>query len=195
MNAINKITVITGLIALVAGLAIGVSATELEKGTATAGKNSSAAMNQTSSTIASDANVAAQTWDPFQQIRDMQMQMDKMFSRMSSEFRAEPPFSNMAENPAYSLSLNVEDLKDRFVVRAYLPDTKVSDVNVKLDNQTLKVDVSNQQAQISNKKNSATSVAEWGQYQQVIQLPAPVKADQMKIERKDHELLITLPKE
>ena len=37
-------------------------------------------------------------------------------------------------------------------------------------------------------------MTEWGQYEQTIQLPVPVKTGQMKIERKDHELLITLPK-
>jgi HSP20 family molecular chaperone IbpA len=194
MNAINKTTVITGLIALVVGLALGVGATELKNGTANAGKNASATVNQPSSATASDSNSLDQGWDPFQQIRNMQMQMDKMISQMSSEFRAEPPFSNMKANPAYSLSLDVEDLKDHYLVRAFLPDTKVSDVNVKLDNQTLKVNVSNQQNLTSSKKNSATPVAEWGQYEQVIQLPTPVNAAQMHIERKDHELLITLPK-
>ncbi|HUA38864.1 MAG TPA: Hsp20/alpha crystallin family protein [Candidatus Sulfopaludibacter sp.] len=195
MNATNKITVVTGLIALVAGLGIGVGAAELEKGAATADKNTSEAVNQPSPAIASGTNATVQAWDPFQQIRDMQMQMDKMFSQMSAEFRAEPPFSRMMVNPTYSLSLSVEDLKDRYLVRAFLPDTKVSDVNVKLNNQTLKVDVSNQQIQGPVENKTSMSIAQWGQYEQVIQLPTPVKASQMQVERKDHELLITLPKE
>lgn len=37
-------------------------------------------------------------------------------------------------------------------------------------------------------------VYEYRQYEQVVQLPGPVKADQMKVERKNHELFITLPK-
>lgn len=195
MNVVKIVIITAGAIGLAAGFAIGVGATELEKRTATAGKNTSEVVTQPSSAIGSSPNAGVLTWDPFQEIRDTQMQMDKMFSQMSSEFRSEPPFSKMTENPAYSLSLNVENLKDRFVVRAFLPDTKVSDANVTLDNQTLKVDVSNQQNSTSGQKNLATSVAEWGQYEQVIQLPSPVKADQMQIERKDHELIITLPKE
>jgi HSP20 family molecular chaperone IbpA len=123
------------------------------------------------------------------------MQMDKLLSRMSAEFRAEPPFHGMVENPAYSLSMNVEDLKDRFVVRAFLPDTSVADVKVRLDGQTLKVEVGNRQNSVSKTKTSTRRVAEWGEYEQVIQLPSPVKAGQMKVARKDHELLITLPKE
>ena len=34
----------------------------------------------------------------------------------------------------------------------------------------------------------------WGQYAQIIPLPAPVKGEQMKIDQLKHELLITLPK-
>jgi len=184
----DKRTVIIGLIALAVGLAIGAGATELKTG---AGKTENPPASQPSTMSASGPSSA---WDPFQQIRDMQMQMDKMFSQMSARFRSEPPFSGAAENPAYSLSLNVEDLKNRFVVHALLPDTKASDVNVKLDNQTLKVEVSNQQTQTSEKKNAPTSVSEWGQYEQVIQLPSPVKANDMKIDRNGHELTITIPK-
>ena len=195
MNAVNIVIVTAGVIGLAAGFAIGVGATEVEKRTATAGKSTGELVNEPSPAIGSSANATAQTWDPFQEIRDMQMQMDRLFNKMSTEFRSEPQFSGVEQNPAYSLSLNVRDLKDRFVVHAFLPDTKVSDVNVTLDKQLLKVQVSNQQTQKSDKNDVAMSVAQWGQYEQIIQLPTPVKADEMKIERKDHELIITLPKE
>ncbi|HUC85347.1 MAG TPA: Hsp20/alpha crystallin family protein, partial [Candidatus Acidoferrales bacterium] len=167
---IDKRTVITGLIALGVGAAIGVGAEEHQ---AKAGKSASASSGQPPSTVASNQGEAAATWDPFQQIRDMQMQMDKLLSQMSAQFRSEPQFSSLAENPAYSLSLNVEDLKDRYIVHAFLPDAKASDVNVKLDNQTLKVEANNQQSQTSEKKDQASRVAEWGQYEQEIQLPTP----------------------
>ena len=183
--------VITAIIALAVGVAVGVGAAEHETGPA---KNGNTPGNPGSSATLANANAAGQVSDPFQQIRDMQMQMDKMFSQMSAEFRLEPQFQNVVENPAYSLSLNVEDLKDRFVVRAFLPDTKLSDANVKLNNRTLTVDVSNQQTETSGKQGPVTNVAEWGQYEQTIQLPAPVKAGQMKITRQDHELVITVPK-
>jgi HSP20 family molecular chaperone IbpA len=189
----NSTIIGAALIALAVGVGIGVGATEFKSGPSSA-SNAAKTSNPAANTPVPQAVSPVLTDDPFQQIRDMQMQMDKLFSQMSAQFRSEPQFKNISENPAYSLSLNVENLKDRFVVHALVPDTKASDVNVKLDKQTLKVDVSNQEAQVSNQKNEATRVAEWGQYEQVIQLPSPVKASQMKIERKDHELVITLPK-
>ena len=40
----------------------------------------------------------------------------------------------------------------------------------------------------------AAGTADWSQDEQVIRLPAPVNGRRMKVERKGHELLITLPK-
>lgn len=192
MNAINRRTVVAGLIALIVGVAIGVGTVRLKAGTPGAGKMT----NDTTNQMDALANpLAGPAWDPFQEIHDMQLRMDRMFNQMDTQFHAQPQFSGIAENPSYSLSLNMQDLKNRYEVSAFLPDAKVSDVNVKLENnRTLKVDVSNQQAQSTDKTNLTTNVAEWGQYEQVIQLPTPVKANEMKITRKEHELLITLPK-
>jgi len=196
MSVINRNTLITGLIALAVGVGIGVAATELKTETPGAPEMANSGTNPLSAAAPPNTGATGQTWDPFQEIRDMQLQTDRMFSRMSEQFRMEPQFNGLAENPGYSVSLNVRELKDRFEVTAFLPDARASDVSVKLENnQTLKVSVSNRQTETSNGKSSATRVAEWGQYAQVIRLPAPVKADQMKIERKNHELIITLPKE
>jgi HSP20 family molecular chaperone IbpA len=191
MNTTSKVF-ITGIIALAIGVAVGVGATERETAESHAVGSGT---NQLSPAMLPNSSTTAQAWDPFQQIRDMQMQMDQMFSQMNTQFRQEPQFSALPENSGYSLTLNVQEQKNRFEVTAFLPDAKASDVHVKLENnQTLKVNVGNEQTQTSSGQNAATSVAEWGQYEQVIQLPSPVKADQMKVERHNHELVITLPK-
>jgi HSP20 family molecular chaperone IbpA len=134
-------------------------------------------------------------WNPFQELRNMQLQMDQMVNSMTTEFRTEPRLSFFADTPGYSLSLRVRDLKDHYEVHAFLPDAKSSDVNVSLlDKQTLKVEVSNKSTETSKQKGANGSVTKWGQYAQIISLPAPVKSEQMKIDRPNHELLITLPK-
>lgn len=188
-------TVIVGAAMLGIGLVIGVAATQTGAGRlTTVGK--SKMTNQISSVSASSPTSGSQnTWDPFQEIRNMQEQMDQSFDQMFDQFRSEPQLNVSQANPGYSLSLDVQDMKDRYEVRAFLPDTKASDVHVSLKNgQTLKVDVNSKQTDKSGTKNMSASVTELGQYEQVVQLPTPVKADQMKIKREGHELIITLPK-
>jgi len=125
----------------------------------------------------------------------MQAQMDREFNEMFQQFRTQPQFNTLQVNPNYSLSLNVRDLKDRYEVRAFLPDAKASDVHVTLENgQTLKVEVNNNQTNASNQTNQTSQVTEWGQYEQVIQLPSPGKTDQMNVKHEGHELIVTIPK-
>jgi HSP20 family molecular chaperone IbpA len=195
MKTINKSAVITGLIALVIGVGIGVVGTVAKAGSSRTEQTETAVTNQVAASPSSNSGSAGQSLDPFREIQDMQAQMDNLFNQISSHVPSESQSQEIGYNPGYSLSLNLQDLKDRFVVHAFLPDTKDSDVNVKLENNhTLNVNVSSQQEQTSDKHNLATSVAEWGHYEQVIQLPSSVKSDRMKVVREPHELIITLPK-
>ncbi len=186
-------TGIVGVTTLVVGVLIGLAAMKY-----TGGKSSAMAATPTAKPAAVSPRLHkadSAVWNPFQQIRDMQLRMDQMFDQMSNQFHAEPKLSLFSDSPGYSLSLHVQDLKDHFQVRAYLPDAKASDVKVSLLNKkTLKVDVSNKSSEVSTRKNATADVTEWGQYSQIIQLPAAVKSEQMKVDNQNHELLITLPK-
>ena len=185
---------VIGLVALAAGVAIGVAGTEVSRQSQSPGKTSDT--NQLSVTSVGVPNLFADTnqWDPFQEIQRMQAQMDQSFNDMFEQFRMQPQFIQPL-NPNYSSSINVEDLKDRYVVRAYLPDAKTSNVHVTLDNgQMLKVEVNNQQSEKSSQTNSVSQVSEWGQYEQTVQLPTPVNPNQMTVKHDGHDLIITIPK-
>jgi len=193
----SKNTVISvALIALVAGVAIGVAGTELKTGALGANKVANAATNSLSATNSAQSGSAGPAaWNPFEEMRDMQLQIDRMFDRMSSRLRNEPQLNFFKDNPGYALSFDVRDLQDHFEVRAYLPDTRTSEVKVSLPNdRTLRLAIGGERTRTSSATNLTTNVTEWNRYEQTVDLPAPVKIDQMKIERKDHELLVTLPK-
>jgi HSP20 family molecular chaperone IbpA len=189
-------TAIVGVITLAIGIFVGLGVTKYMRGYSPALAATRIAAKQSApaaSPVRSPGGPAE--WNPFQEIRDAQLQIDKMFNQMSTRFRMEPRLEIFNESPGYSLSLNVQDLKDRFEVRAFLPNAKTSDVNVSLvNNQTLKVEVRNKSTETSASKAAKASVTEWGDYAQTIQLPAPVKNESMKIDHEGHELLITLPK-
>jgi HSP20 family molecular chaperone IbpA len=192
----NKtITVIIGATTLILGLVIGAAA---ESGTGIFGdrgaaKSATGPMQSPASNHSQSATV--DEWNPFQEIRDMQAQMDRMFNQMNQQFQGEAGFHGFNDIPGYSLSLDVRDMKDRYEVHAWLPDAKASDVHVSLaNNQTLKVEVNSQQTEKTGGTNVVSSVAELGQYEQTVQLPTPVKAAQMKVTRNGHDLVISIPK-
>lgn len=193
----NKIstTVIIGFVTLLVGLVLGAAAAE------TGSMPKFARMGQPAPVAAAPAAINQVKLDspgsgnPFQEMRDLQAQIDQSIDKMVERFHSDPQFSGFQDYPGYSLSLDVRDLKDRYEVQADLPDAKASDVHVSLkDGQTLNVEVSRKETQNSDQKNAATSLIELGQFDQMVQLPTPVRADQMKVQRQGHELIITIPK-
>lgn len=207
MNTTRKSAVVTPLICLAIGAAIGVAGMKLKAETTGTPetvklKPTGLASNQSLVPPFQNPGLGSQGWDPAGEIQGVQTQLDKMeaqmdksLGQMSAQFRNESQPGGFRGNSDYALSLNLEDLKNRYVVQAFLPDTKASNVNVKLENnQTLQVSMNNKESQATHEKDMASNVSEWGQYEQTIQLPSRVKADDMKIVRHEHELLITLPK-
>ncbi|HEX4119523.1 MAG TPA: Hsp20/alpha crystallin family protein [Verrucomicrobiae bacterium] len=133
-------------------------------------------------------------WDPVHQMSQMQAQIDQIFQRSFAQFRTNTVTGALPANPGYSLSMDVRDMKDKYQVRAFLPDTKASDVKVNLKGDELKVDVANKTTEKATAKNGETAMSEWGNYEEVVPLSGPLKSDKMKIERMPHELIISVPK-
>lgn len=199
----NKLstTLTIGVITLVMGVIIGGAAAEIGTVPGEADTSVATAGTASSSAQGSPQPGGMDQWNPFHQMRQMQSQMDRMFNQMARQFQSEPKLNGLfPDTPGYSLSMDVRDLKNHYEVHAYLPDAKASNVHVSLkNNRTLNVEVNSQKtsktSSVSGKSKNLTNVAEWGQYEQSIQLPTPVKAGQMKIKRSGHELIITIPKE
>ncbi len=133
-------------------------------------------------------------WDPFREMRNMQAQMDEMFQRSIARFHMDPQMDLFKDDAGYSSSLDVRELKDRYEVRAFLPDAKDSDTKVNLQGNRLDVEVTHKQTEQQQNTNSLASTTEWGRYTQTVELAGKLNSEQMKVERKDHELLITIPK-
>jgi len=134
-----------------------------------------------------------ENWDPFREMRTLQAEMDEMFQRSITRFHQSPRMNIFTDDAGYSLSLDVRDLKDRYEVRAFLPDAKAADAKVNLRGNRLEVEVTHQQTANGN-KNEPDTLTEWGRNTQTVELAGILKSDQMKVEHKEHELLITIPK-
>ncbi len=136
----------------------------------------------------------AGNWNPFQEMRDMQRQMNRMFEHSLAQFSMSPQMDIFKQRAGYTSSLDVLDLKNHYEIHAYLPDANVDKAQVKLDGNQLTVQVSGQQSQTEQGRNATASTEEWGSYDQTVQLAGNLKDNDMKIQREPHELLITIPK-
>jgi HSP20 family molecular chaperone IbpA len=123
----------------------------------------------------------------------MLAQMNQMQARLDQSIRE--VFQNDALSTSTSQlgsAMNIEDQKDKYVVHFYLPDKNLSDVNVKFENNQLHLTASEQKKSDAAAGNmESTTVAH---YETMTSLPGPVKEAEMKVERKEGSVLVTLPK-
>ncbi len=123
-------------------------------------------------------------------------QFQQMENRMDQTFR--DVFRNDLTSSASALQLgsavNVDDQKDKYVVHFYLPDKNLSNVDVKFENGQLDL-TGQEQKKTSNQSASGTfESATAGRYEEMITLPGPVNDKEMKVDRKDNAVIVSLPK-
>lgn len=191
----NKSRTVGATIFLLAvGAAVGVAGTHWYENRA-ANKGGASGQRASSQRDESPLLTAAQSgqWDPVREMREVHSQIDQAFQRSFDRLQKASPVS-LLNDSGYSSSMEVESLKDRFEVHVYLPDAKAADAHVSVQGDQLTVEVTNKQTEAVKDKNQETQLAEWGRYDQLVQLPGNVQADKMNVIRKDHELIITLPK-
>lgn len=153
-----------------------------------------AAISQAANAMKTSTASPAVEWDPIQQMAEIQSQIDQVFQRSFAQFHGSALPAKMETKPGYSLSMDVRDLKDKYQVCAYLPDTKPSDVKVNLTGDQLRVDMARKVTEKPTVKNGETAMTEWGNYEETVHLAGPLKDKQMTVERLPHELIISVPK-
>ena len=125
----------------------------------------------------------------------MQEEIDRAIRNMTEQLEINLGATVFRPDADYSSSFDLRDRNDHYELRAYLPDVKASDVNVRIDNErTLHVSVTQRKQEKQNTAGRSSSFTELGQYEQVVTLPEPVNSKDMKIDRRDHEIVITIPK-
>jgi HSP20 family molecular chaperone IbpA len=193
MITINRKMTMVGIVTLIVGLALGL-------GLGVWSVKNSHASNAPAPRINSEKRELTVTksdeWDPFRQMERMQEEIDRAIRNATEQFQLGPNTATFRPDLGYSSSFDLRDRKNHFELHAYLPDVvKASDVNVKIDNdRTLHVSVSQRKQETKNTSAGSASFTELGRYEQVVTLPEPVKSTDMKIERKGHEVVITVPK-
>ena len=65
---------------------------------------------------------------------------------------------------------------------------------MKLEGNRLEVSVTHRQPGNAGSRNAPTEGAEWGRYTQVVELAGNLRSEKMKVEQKDHDLVISIPK-
>jgi HSP20 family molecular chaperone IbpA len=130
--------------------------------------------------------------DVREQMNRLREEMDRIFGQAFSEFRDRSGFKEFLDQSQSGSSFNLQEESDKYVVRAYLPDRDINNVNVSVEGDVLKLQA--QGEDIREEEGDGSIISKKVQYSQVLSLPGPVQADKMTVERKENMLVVTLPK-
>ena len=127
-----------------------------------------------------------------QQLQQMQKQMEQMLGGalpQSATFMG----SGLDSFGGDALSkINLEEQKDKYVVRANLPNPRIGKINVDIKEQVLTIEAKEENTQQGNGNRACFS--QQSEYSQSMRLPGPVEIGKMKVDRSGDTLVITLPK-
>jgi HSP20 family molecular chaperone IbpA len=119
--------------------------------------------------------------------RNLDERLHELESKMDSIFT--DTFHNVGnwfQKSTFASSVNVQEQKNSYVVRLYLPNTDTSKVNATVANNVLHI--------TSPGEQTKESTNEAQRYEESIGLPGPVQADKMQIRHKQDLVVITVPK-
>jgi HSP20 family protein len=159
-------------------------------------KSSTVASNKSTPAIPDPSLTPLSDWDRgiFERMDKMRREMDRAFDESFREFRDGPGFKGFFEESRFGSSFDLKEEGDNYVVRAYLPNREMKNVNVTVEQQTLKIEAKEQETTKHDDPAHPLHSSVMAAYSQIITLPGPVQADKMKVDKKEGMLVVTLRK-
>jgi len=133
-------------------------------------------------------------WDPFRELENLHRNMNLLFD--SSLARWPDTDKNLIGGFEWGPSVDVQDKKDKILVKAELPGLEKDDVEISLENNTLILKGEKKKEEEKEDKDEKYYCREclYGKFQRAITLPAEVKEDEVEASYKNGVLKIILPK-
>jgi HSP20 family protein len=133
--------------------------------------------------------------DPFLEMHSIQDRINQMFGSAFNRFQRNDDFSTIFRDHPFAPDINIEDKGDHFLVTVDLPGSEDSQLDVKLEGQTLTISGSVQsQSRETGKGKMLRQERRSGNFHRSVSLPCPVKADKMTTDNKKGVVTITIPK-
>lgn len=134
-------------------------------------------------------------WDRamLERMERMHREMDEMFHHAFEDMPDLPGELDFFDQARFGSSVEVREEDGQYIVRAYLPDRDAENVKVTIDGErVLKIDAVAEET--AGKDGEDVITKRKSHYSQLLTLPGPVDAAQLKVDRKKGMLVISVPK-
>lgn len=159
-------------------------------------KSGAVAESSPSLTLPDPSLLPMSDWDRdiLARMEEMRRDMDRAFENAFRDFLGSSEHKGFFDEPRFGSLLDLKEEGDNYVVRAYLPDRDMQEINVAVQDRTLKIEAKEQESTKKDDKSRALHSTRKAAYSQILTLPGPVQSEKMKVEKKEGMLVVTLPK-
>ena len=130
-------------------------------------------------------------WNPFRELHDMQLRLDRVFG--------EAPFGREAEEGSFltdwAPAVDVQETEKEYLVKADLPEMKKEDVKVGLRDGVLTIEGERKREKEEKDKKYHRIELTYGSFIRNFTLPEGTSSDKINAEFKDGVLKLHLPKD
>ncbi|MEO1428458.1 MAG: Hsp20/alpha crystallin family protein [Cyanobacteria bacterium J06633_8] len=129
-------------------------------------------------------------WQPFQEMEIISRQIDRMFDEMLDFNRSMTKYHTGTWTPAVELINTREDL----ILRSELPGVNANNLEVQVAKQAVLISGEIKDELNAEDSSYYRSELHYGQFRRMINLPVPIKNEQVKAEFKNGILKLVMPK-
>jgi HSP20 family protein len=135
-------------------------------------------------------------WDPFQDLRSAQDEMQQMTRSLAQAFglAAQPQAGAAASAPAWVPALDISERKDAYLVTVELPGVEADDLEITLEDGLLTIQGERQFTSESSEQQFHRVERRYGAFRRSITLPAQGQAEQIEASFENGVLQIVVPK-
>jgi HSP20 family protein len=136
-------------------------------------------------------------WDPFEEIRRMHEEMDRIFSRAFGSTKLLPHASGkeLKKYEGFRMPLaDIRETKNSVIAILEIPGVNKKDIDLNVTENAVEVKVQSKAEKEVKGKGSYSYEARSHQFYRALPLPAEVKADEAEATYKDGVLRVEMPK-
>ncbi len=129
-------------------------------------------------------------WNPYEEMQQMQQEMEHLFNDSYSRFHINAPLDSLNK----LADVDLQEKPDQYIVTMNAPGADISSLSLKLDDRLLHIAIKTEHAE-DNKSDDQNGQYQFrerfaGEFQRVLTLPGP--ADATKISTKYHNGILTI---
>ncbi len=135
-----------------------------------------------------------QPYNPFEEMKKMQQEMDAIFERFHKRMLSEDLFSKFDSSFASTPAVDLKDVGDAYQLRANIPGSDENQIKVTTEKGMLKIEAKSTKAKEEKGKEFLKKERFVGSYMRMLSMPNDADMDKLKSNYKNGVLEITIPK-